>query len=320
MGKSVLGFLLVNMKVQGKIVIITGAAQGLGKAFARRLLQAGAKVCISDIREEVAKDTLAEFEQVAGKENVHFLKCDVTKEDDLKALYDGCEEHFGGKVDIFCNNAGINHKAGWKKCMDIDIMAVMTGTYLAMERMSKKNGGAGGLIVNTASLAGIVFGAGVEDEGKELADANSYFVAKHGVVALTRSLANKSVFAETGVQLRCICPSFADTNIIREGIDNADEAREKIKREFGLMKPEFVADGFYSLITECSNGDALVVARSDTNFIIYPDYSMPLALCLAVGAKFCGSKVFKPWQQFVYFFLIFLCLHFLFGLLLSFVW
>ena len=64
-------------------------------------------------------------------------------------------------------------------------MAVMTGTYLAMQRMSKKNGGSGGLIINTASAAGIIFADGT----KELKDAESYFIAKHGVVALTRSLA-----------------------------------------------------------------------------------------------------------------------------------
>ena len=64
-------------------------------------------------------------------------------------------------------------------------MAVMAGTYLAIDRMSLKNGGSGGLIINTASAAGIIFGDGT----KELAEADSYFVAKHGVVALTKALA-----------------------------------------------------------------------------------------------------------------------------------
>jgi len=303
---------LSSMKVQGKIIVITGSAQGLGKAFAKRLLEGGARVCISDIREEGGRETCTELGQAFGKENLHFIKCDVTSEDDLTTLYDGAEKHFGGKVDIFCNNAGINHTAGWKKCMQIDIMAVMAGTYLAMDRMSIKNGGSGGLIINTASAAGIIFG----DGQKELAEADSYFIAKHGVVALTKSLANKEVFAETGVQLRCICPSFADTNIIKEGIKNVDEAREKIKNVYGLMTPEFVAEGYYSLITECSNGDALVVAKG-ANFVIYPDISMPLLLFLAAGSKIFGSRVFKPWQQIIFVLLVLICFHFLFGFLLS---
>ena len=62
------------MLFQGKIVVITGSAQGLGKAFARRLLKGGARVCISDIREEGGRQTLAELEQEFGKENVHFIR------------------------------------------------------------------------------------------------------------------------------------------------------------------------------------------------------------------------------------------------------
>ena len=59
---------------QGRIVVITGSAQGLGKAFARQLLNAGAKVCISDINLEGGNKTLQEFEEIYGATNVHFLK------------------------------------------------------------------------------------------------------------------------------------------------------------------------------------------------------------------------------------------------------
>merc|ERR1712037_1031098 len=99
--------------------------------------------------------------------------------EDVVSLYDEAEEHFNDKVEVWCNNAGINHNAGWRKCMDIDIMAVMMGTYYAMDRMSKTKGGRGGLIVNTASVAGLVFN---QIQDREISDANSYFVAKHGVI------------------------------------------------------------------------------------------------------------------------------------------
>jgi len=160
MGSQLLSFINLNtennkMKIEGKIVIITGSAQGLGKAFASHLLNQGAKVCLSDLNKEVGNETLGEFEERFGKGTVHFIQCDVTKPEDLKNLYDGCEKHFGEKVDIFCNNAGINVQLGWQKCMEVNIMAVMSGTYLALERMSKQNGGSGGVIINTASLAGI---------------------------------------------------------------------------------------------------------------------------------------------------------------------
>merc|ERR1712106_769690 len=63
-----------DMDVEGKVVIITGSAQGLGKAFAARLLNAGAKVCLSDLNEDVGVKTRNEFEERFGKENVHFIK------------------------------------------------------------------------------------------------------------------------------------------------------------------------------------------------------------------------------------------------------
>ena len=62
------------------------------------------------------------------------VRCDVTKEDDLTTLYDGCEKHFGGKVDIFCNNAGISHTAGWKKCMQIDIVSKFQCDFLSFRK------------------------------------------------------------------------------------------------------------------------------------------------------------------------------------------
>jgi NAD(P)-dependent dehydrogenase (short-subunit alcohol dehydrogenase family) len=51
-------------------------------------------------------------------------RCDVTKRDELVALYEGAEKHFGSAVEVFCNNAGINHVPGWRKCMDIDIVSI----------------------------------------------------------------------------------------------------------------------------------------------------------------------------------------------------
>ena len=91
------------MDVKEKICIITGSAQGLGKEFARVLLEHGAKVCLSDLEETSSFDkevsALKEFQEVFGKENVCYVKCDVTKENDFNALFDEAEKYF--KVD--CN-------------------------------------------------------------------------------------------------------------------------------------------------------------------------------------------------------------------------
>jgi len=271
----------------------------LGKAFAKRLLQDGARVCLSDIQEPVGLATKAEFQEKFGSEMVHFVRCDVTKMEEVVALYNEAEEHFKDQVEVWCNNAGINHNAGWRKCMDIDIMAVMMGTYYAMDRMSKMKGGRGGLIVNTASAAGLVFN---QIQDREISDANSYFVAKHGV---------------------CICPSFADTNIIREGMEErAGAVRAKIEGYHEIMTPEYVAEGFHSLVTSCPNGSALMIVRPDVPFFTFPDTTVAITIFLALGAKLgqlLGIRVFQWYHQLLFAFLFLYLFNLITGVLLSFI-
>ena len=141
----------LRMDLHNKVAIITGSAQGLGKAFAARLLEVGVKVCISDVNKEKGEATLAELGERFGPEKVCFVQCDVTKEEEFRNLFDRAEENFGVNcVDILANNAGINVNHGWRKCMEVNIMAVMSGTELAMERMKKA--GKPCQIINTASL------------------------------------------------------------------------------------------------------------------------------------------------------------------------
>ena len=139
------------MDVRDKVAIITGSAQGLGRAFAVRLLEAGVRVCLSDVNTDKGEKTLKELEERFGKKKVCFVPCDVTLEEEFKILFDKAEEHFEvGCVDILANNAGINCNFGWRKCMNINIMGVMIGTEIAMERMKKS--GKPCQIINTASI------------------------------------------------------------------------------------------------------------------------------------------------------------------------
>merc|ERR1711872_607069 len=192
-----------KMQVRDAVCLVTGSAQGLGKAFAIRLLTAGAKVCISDVREEGGLATLEELREKFGKEKVTFVQCDVTKQEQFSKLFDECEAYFKVNcIDLLVNNAGINTNFGWKKCMEVNIMAVMTGTDIALQRMKKAS--KKGSIVNTASMAGIATGLGEEMVG--------YTVSKHGVVALSRTLAKD--YSHHGVSIKAICPAWADTEIV----------------------------------------------------------------------------------------------------------
>ena len=121
------------MEVRNKTCIITGSAQGLGKVFARILLDHGARVCISDLKEDAAKLTAEEFENTYGKERVCCVSCDVTKTEEFVNLFDETEKYFKVDcIDMLVNNAGLNTNFGWKKCMEVNIMGLMTGCDIEM--------------------------------------------------------------------------------------------------------------------------------------------------------------------------------------------
>ena len=268
--------------ITNKIAVVTGSGQGLGRAFAKNLLKEGAKVCISDLNAVTGQATAEYFRSEFGQDRVHFIRCDVTNLEDLKALYDGTEDFFSGKVTIFCNNAGVSPiSTGWKTCMNINIMSVMSATEMVMDKMDTRNGGEGGLILNTASLAGILTLNSVENL--------AYMVSKHGVVTLTRTLGSRMVLRDTGIKVQCICPAFADTEIISE--KNISTGAREFINSMGVMTPEFVADAFIQLIKSGENGAAMCVMK-DTPPFMYPDYSKKMVTFGALSAKFYG-KVFE---------------------------
>jgi len=149
-------FTMRKLNIKSKLVVITGSAGGLGKAFAVKLLSLGASVCISDINENLGRQTLSELSETFGEDRVEFVGCDVTKEDSVEKLIKQAEEVFKSKLYCFINNAGVmGEKEGWRLCMDINLTGVLHGTNLAMDQMGKDKGGNGGVVVNVASILGL---------------------------------------------------------------------------------------------------------------------------------------------------------------------
>ncbi|XP_067900075.1 15-hydroxyprostaglandin dehydrogenase [NAD(+)]-like isoform X2 [Heterodontus francisci] len=140
------------MLLAGKVALITGAAQGLGKAFAEILLKNGAKVSLLDIDSAVGLDTKYAFDKVYGAQQTMFIPCDVLSDNQLKDAFNKTVENFQ-QLDIVCNNAGISDEINCQRCVDINLVSVIRGTYLGLDYMSKKTGGAGGVIINVSSLA-----------------------------------------------------------------------------------------------------------------------------------------------------------------------
>ncbi|XP_041049276.1 15-hydroxyprostaglandin dehydrogenase [NAD(+)]-like isoform X2 [Carcharodon carcharias] len=140
------------MSLAGKVALITGAAQGLGKAFAEILLKNGAKVSLLDINIAAGLELKSTFDKVYGAPQTMFTPCDVTSDDQLKDAFKKTVENFL-QLDIVCNNAGIGDEKNWERCVDINLVSMIRGTYLGLNYMSKKNGGAGGVIINISSMA-----------------------------------------------------------------------------------------------------------------------------------------------------------------------
>ena len=268
------------MDVSNAVCVITGSAQGLGKAFAIRLLTEGARVCISDLKQETGEKTLVELNERFGEEKVCFVACNVTVEEEFRNLFDKAEEFFKVScVDILVNNAGINPNLGWRKCMEVNIMAVMMGTEIAMERMRKSP--KKGQVINVASMAGL--GPGLNEE------MVGYTVSKTGVIALTRTMAKD--IARHGVVNKCICPAWADTEIVSSVDPNP--GMQKSIQQFGMMTPEHVAEGFYRLVTKCDNGSAMAVMKG-VPYLLVPDYNIfPMIMSMVIMAKIM-DKIFGP--------------------------
>ena len=187
----------------GKNVAITAAAgTGIGAAAARRCLEEGARVVVSDHHERRLEETRAELAKEFGEERVHAIVCDVTVEEQVQALIDGTAERFGS-LDILINNAGLGGTASvldmsdeqWSRVLDVTLNGTFRCTRAALRRMRDQGGG--GAIVNNASVIGWR-----AQEGQA-----HYAAAKAGVMALTRCAALDA--AAHGIRVNAVAPSLA---------------------------------------------------------------------------------------------------------------
>jgi len=185
-------------RFQDKVVLITGAASGIGAATARRLVGEGANVMLGDINESGGRDLSEEL----GTRS-RFALTDVSDLTDVEALTQEAVDHFGG-LDIVINNAGIGtfgqvpdlDPKYWRKVLAVNLDSVFFGCRAAIPWLRKRGGGA---IVNTASISGLFGDYGIP----------AYNAAKGGVVNLTRSLAIEH--SREGIRVNAVCPGPIDT-------------------------------------------------------------------------------------------------------------
>lgn len=224
------------MQVQGKVVVVTGAASGIGKALAERFQREGAAgIVVGDLNGEGAQATAKAVGGVG-------LACDVTREDQVQALARAAEERFG-RIDLFCSNAGVAvgdadpenaasaSDAGWALSWGVNVMAHVYAARAALPGMIARGEG---YFLNTVSAAGLLSQIG----------SAAYSTTKHAAVGFAESLA--ITHRHHGIKVSILCPQAVDTPMLGgargsqsvDGVLSPAEVAESVVQ--GLAKESFL--------------------------------------------------------------------------------
>ena len=199
-------------RLRNKVAVITGAASGIGAACARRFAAEGASLVVND----VSKDACMSVAEALAKAGARFVVADgdVTSRADTEAITDAARISFG-RLDVLVNSAGISARAvpaeaeleeRWQRVIDVNLKGTMLMCYAAVAVMRATRGGAGGSIVNLASIMGHV---GYPPEIGLSDGFSPYSQSKGGVVQLTRDLG--AALGREGIRVNAVCPGFVHT-------------------------------------------------------------------------------------------------------------
>jgi NAD(P)-dependent dehydrogenase (short-subunit alcohol dehydrogenase family) len=213
------------MRLENKVAVVTGGGSGIGRAAALLFSQEGARVVVSDYREDKGMETVRMIMEPGG--TGLFVRADVSKPDEVKCMIDETLNAYGG-IDILFNNAGVlflgtvldTDLETWNRVMDINL----TGTYLcsraALPHMIKRGGGS---IINMTSSTG------AHDAASNIA---AYVASKGGVALLTKCMAIDH--AKDGVRVNAIAPGPTDTDMLRDNM--TEEQLEAFQNSFPMKR------------------------------------------------------------------------------------
>jgi len=207
------------MKLENRVAIITGGAQGIGKAITLKFAAEGAKIAVFDVKE--AEDTKSDVEKL--NREFMFLKVDVSNYADVSKNVKEVIDRFS-QIDILVNNAGITRdtllvrmsEENWDKVLNINLKGVFNMSKEVVKYMMKKKSGR---IINISSIIGLVGNPG---------QAN-YAASKAGIIGLTKSVAKE--FAKRGITVNAIAPGYIKTpmtDVLK------DDAKNRLKEMIPL--------------------------------------------------------------------------------------
>jgi NAD(P)-dependent dehydrogenase (short-subunit alcohol dehydrogenase family) len=207
-------------RLENKVALISGGAQGLGAAMASRFAGEGAFVFVGDLNAEAGNKTIAAIREKGGK--AFFVTLDVSKEQSWIDAF-GAVVREAGKLDILVNNAGINIREPIEamKAENLDLMLAVNvkgpflGTKHAIPLLRK---GGGGSIINISSVCGLIGHAYTTE---------AYTVTKGAVTLLTKAVAVR--LAKDNIRCNSIHPSTVDTPLMQEFFKNPDRKKERLE-------------------------------------------------------------------------------------------
>jgi NAD(P)-dependent dehydrogenase (short-subunit alcohol dehydrogenase family) len=208
----------VGDELQGKVAVVTGGANGIGRATVARFVEEGAAVVVADIDAEAGAALAEGFGDQAA-----FQPTDVTDAAQVQALVDATVARFGA-LDVLFNNAGVasplarflrEDLSDFSRVMNVNVLGVLLGSQAAARHMRARGGGS---IVNCASIAGIQAGAGLA----------VYRASKAAVIHLSRSLAVD--LGQYGIRVNCIAPGQIATDMTAYDLDRVIQLTQPLQR------------------------------------------------------------------------------------------
>lgn len=238
--------ILEQFKLDGKVALVTGGGQGIGRAYALALAEAGAAVAVVDLNEKTGQHVAGEIAALGRRSS--FFKADVTKVEQSEAMVAATEAEFGG-LDIAVNNAWAGGKyltpppaedfplEDWDFTIDLLMRALFVGCQFESRAMRKRGRGK---IINAASMSAFIANASV-----------AYSTAKAGVVMLTRSLA--AAWGKYNINVNCISPSYTSSPARRRDSKATRDLMRSLHPMGWYERPEDLAGTLVYLASDASN-------------------------------------------------------------------